>query len=44
MEDKIWKYGCMKDPTPLFESVCGKFDPTCYADYLENKYSEIYGL
>lgn len=44
MEDKIWKYGCMKDPMALFESVCGKFDPTCYADYLENKYSEIYGL
>ena len=44
MEDKIWKYGCMKDPMALFESVCGKFDPTCYADYLENKYSEIYDL
>ena len=44
MEDKIWKYGCMKDPMVLFESVCGPFDPTCYADYLENKYSEIYGL
>ena len=44
LEDKIWKYGCMKDPVALFESVCGRFDPSCYADYLENKFTEIYGL
>ena len=44
MEDKIWKYGCMKDPTPLFESVCGPFDPTCYTAYLRDKFTEVYGL
>lgn len=44
LQDKIWKYGCMKDPVALFESVCGRFDPSCYADYLENKFTEIYGL
>lgn len=44
LEEKIWKYGCMKDPTPLFESVCGKFDPTRYAAYLREKLTEVYGL
>ncbi len=27
LEEKIWKYGCMKDPVALFESVCGPFRP-----------------
>ena len=44
MEEKIWKYGCMKDPTPLFESVCGKFDPTRSTAYLREKLTEVYGL
>lgn len=44
LEDKIWKYGCMKDPVELFESVCGKFDPSYYVKYLEKKFSEIYHL
>ena len=44
LQDKIWKYGCMKDPVALFESVCGRFDPSCYGDYLANKFTEIYGL
>lgn len=44
LEEKIWKYGCMKDPTPLFESVCGPFDPTCYTAYLRDKFTEVYGL
>ena len=44
LEEKIWKYGCMKDPVALFESVCGKFDPGCYVAYLEKKFTEVYGL
>lgn len=44
LEDKIWKYGCMKDPVELFESVCGKFDPSYYVKYLEKKFGEIYHL
>ena len=44
LEDKIWKYGCMKDPVALFESVCGAFRPECYTDYLEKKFGEIYGI
>ncbi len=43
-EERVWRHGAMLDPTPLFESVCGKFDPTCYTDYLEKKFSEIYSL
>ena len=42
--DKIWKYGCIYDPSELFEKVCGKFDPKCYTEYLKNKFSDIYGL
>lgn len=43
-EERIWKHGALIDPVPLFESVCGKFDPNCYADYLEKKFGEIYAL
>lgn len=44
LEEKIWRHGCMMDPTPLFESVCGPFDPGCYTDYLRRKFTEIYSL
>lgn len=44
LEDRIWKHGCMKDPVELFESVCGRFDPGYYTDYLEKKFCEIYGI
>lgn len=43
-EEKIWRYGCMKDPVELFESVCGKFDPNCYVEYLTEKFTDVYGL
>ncbi|MBE6731210.1 MAG: carboxypeptidase M32 [Ruminococcaceae bacterium] len=44
LREKIWKHGCLYTPTELFEMVCGKFDPVYYTDYLEKKFSEIYGL
>ena len=44
LEEKIWKYGCMKDPVALFESVCGPFRPEEYVTYLEKKFTEIYEL
>ena len=44
LREKIWKHGCLYTPTELFEKVCGKFDPVYYTDYLEKKFSEIYGL
>lgn len=42
--NKIWKHGCMFDPTELFTSVCGDFKPSVYADYLENKFKKLYSL
>lgn len=44
LKEKIWKHGCMFDPTDLFASVCGEFDPTYFTDYLEKKFTEIYSL
>ena len=43
-EEKIWKFGLMKDPIDIFEDVCGKFDPQSYIDYLTEKFTDIYGL
>jgi len=43
--EHIWKYGCMKKPAELLEQALGEpFDPMAYITYLEEKYSEIYGL
>lgn len=44
LEEKIWRFGSLMDPGKLFESVCGKFDPTYFVKYLENKYKEIYDI
>lgn len=42
--EKIWKFGCMYDPDKLFASVCGEFDPNVYADYLNDKFGDIYNI
>ena len=43
--EHIWKYGCLKKSNDLLESALGEpFDPTVYTDYLEKKYSELYGI
>ncbi len=45
LEEHIWKFGAMYDPMELLERTVGEpFDPTYFTDYLEKKYSEIYGL
>jgi carboxypeptidase Taq len=44
MREKIWKFGCIYDPTDLFKKVCGEFDPNAYVEYLENKFTEVYSL
>ena len=45
LEEKVFRYGRMMDPMPLFEQYCGaKFTPAFYCHYLKEKYSEIYGL
>ena len=41
----IWRHGCMKTPSELLKNALGTdFDPTFYTDYLEKKYSDIYGI
>ena len=45
LEAQVWKYGALYDPMELLEKAVGEpFDPTYFTDYLEQKYSAIYGL
>ena len=45
LEDHIWKFGCLYDPIELLEKAVGApFDPKYYTDYLEEKFTRIYGL
>ncbi len=43
--EHIWQYGSLRKPMELLEGALGEpFDPCVYTDYLERKYSELYGL
>ena len=43
--EKIHRWGSLKDPGWLVENACGgPFDPKYYLDYLEKKYTDLYGL
>ncbi|MBE5792441.1 MAG: carboxypeptidase M32 [Clostridiales bacterium] len=42
LREKIWKFGCMKEPGDLMKDAFGEFDPKYYTEYLKNKYMEIY--
>jgi carboxypeptidase Taq len=43
--ENIWKHGSLFGPGELLNRVLGaEFDPSYYTDYLEKKYSRIYGL
>ena len=42
--EKVHRYGGLLEPANVVKNACGQFDPTVYADYLEKKYSELYGL
>lgn len=45
LEERIWQYGTEKEPGWLVENACGEpFDPACFAEYLEEKYTALYGL
>lgn len=45
LNDKIWKYGSLMKPAQLMEQAFGgPFDPKYYTDYLERKFTEVYGL
>ena len=41
----IWQYGHLYRPGELFEKAAGEpFDPTVYTDYLEQKFTALYGM
>lgn len=43
--EKVWRWGRSKEPAQIVAEACGEpFDPGCYCDYLEEKFSELYGL
>ena len=43
--ERIWRHGRLYRPAELFSAAAeGPFDPTFYLDYLEEKYTELYGL
>ena len=44
LKAKIHTHASFKKPGALFEEVCGKFDASCYTDYLTEKYTELYNL
>ena len=44
LKDKVHKYGCLLEPGDIVKQACGDFDPTVYTNYLEDKYSRLYGL
>ena len=44
LKEHIHRYACLKKPGDLFREVCGEFDPKYYTDYLEKKFSRLYGV
>ena len=45
LADKIWQYGSERSPEWLIKNASGEaFDPSYFTEYLEKKYSELYGL
>ena len=43
--EKIWQHGSMYEPSELLDMVLGEsFDPAYYTDYLEKKFTGLYGL
>ena len=45
LRERIWQYGCLLTPAQVFASATGEaFDPTVFTSYLEEKYTDLYGL
>ncbi len=44
LREKVHQYGGLLEPGQVVKNACGQFDPSVFADYLEKKYSELYGL
>lgn len=45
LRQRVWQYGCLKEPQWLVRSLCGgSFDPAYFTGYLTKKYTALYGL
>ncbi len=45
LRERMWKHGARLRSEEVMQRVCGEeFDPTCYTDYLTEKFSAIYSL
>lgn len=44
LQAHIHRFASYKKPGALFREVCGEFDPKYYTDYLEQKFSKLYGV
>ena len=44
LREKVHRYGGLMEPADVVKNACGDFDPTVFADYLQKKYSKLYGL
>ena len=44
LKEKVHQYGGLLEPADVVKNACGRFDPNLFADYLEKKYTELYGL
>ena len=44
LKEKVHRHGGLLEPAEVVKNACGDFDPTVFADYLEKKYSAMYGL
>lgn len=45
LRQHVWRWGRAKDPSEIIQEACHTpFDPTHYTNYLQKKFSSIYGL
>ena len=45
LTNRLWQYGCKKEPAWLVKNLCGgEFDPQYFTRYLQEKYIALYAL
>ncbi len=42
--EKVHQFGGLLEPADVVKNACGEFDPAVFAEYLEKKYADLYGL